>query len=79
MDQMTTEEIEAELNRLGCAEQFGSRTDELEAELRVRFGVVERAEHTKRVRKRKKKYGGLAAFAYDSMNGRQENRGGKLR
>lgn len=44
MDQMTTEEIEAELNRLGCAEQFGSRTDELEAELRVRFGVVERAE-----------------------------------
>lgn len=44
MDQMTTEQIEDELNRLGCAEQFGSRMDDLEAELRVRFGVIERAE-----------------------------------
>ncbi len=42
---MTTEEVETELNDLGCAGQFGSRMDELEAELRVRFGVIERAQH----------------------------------
>lgn len=38
---MTTEEIEQELNRLGLAGRFGRRMAELEAELRVRFGVLE--------------------------------------
>lgn len=38
-----------------------------------------RIEHAKRVKKRKKRYGGLAAFAYDSMNGKKENKGGKLK
>lgn len=38
-----------------------------------------RVQHTKRVKKRKKKYGGLAAFAYDSMIGRKINNAGKLK
>lgn len=38
-----------------------------------------RVEHTKRVKQRKKKYGGVAAFAYDSMNGRERNNAGKLK
>lgn len=38
-----------------------------------------RKQHTKRVKKRKKKYDGLAAFAYDSMIGKKENRRGKLK
>lgn len=44
VDEMTTAEIEAELNRLGMAEQWGERMDALEAELRVRCGVVEAAQ-----------------------------------
>lgn len=38
-----------------------------------------RAQHTKRVKLRKKKYDGLASFAYDSMIGRSQNNGGKLK
>lgn len=38
-----------------------------------------RVEHTKRVKQRKKKYGGLAAFAYDSQVGKQSNNPGKLK
>lgn len=40
VEQMTTEAIERELNRLGCVGQFGPRMEELEAELRVRYGVL---------------------------------------
>ncbi len=38
-----------------------------------------RVMHTRRVKQRKKKYGGLAAFAYDSQNGRKANDAGKLK
>lgn len=41
--EMTTSEIEEELNRLGLAEQWGDRMDDLEAELRSRYGVTDAA------------------------------------
>lgn len=38
-----------------------------------------RIAHTRRVKKRKKRYGGLAAFAYDSQVGKKANDAGKLK
>jgi hypothetical protein len=38
-----------------------------------------RVAHTRRVKKRKKKYDGLASFAYDSQVGKSSNQAGKLK